>query len=376
MGSLVLIVPGRLDTPTGGYAYDRRIASGLRDRGWSITVRELDDSFPDPTSAALDHAARVLGAIPDGATMMIDGLACGAMPVEAEREAARLRLVALVHHPLAAETGIPPEAAARLEASERRALAAARAVVVTSRATASTLANYGVSQARVAVVEPGTDRAPLATGSRGAVRQLLCVATLIPRKGHDILFRALASIPDRDWHLTCVGSVDRHPATVQRLRAQLRASGLEDRVSLAGEADVATVAAYYDRADLFVLPTEYEGYGMAVAEALARGLPVISTPTGAIHDLVAGDVAIGDVPTPIGRFGSHGAQAAGLLVPPGDTAALAAAISQVLGDPLVRDRLTQGARLVRERLPSWADASEKMAAVLERVAEDDGRFHR
>ena len=355
MLSVVIIVPGRIETPTGGYVYDRRIAGGLRDRGWSVEVREISDTFPSPTAAALDEAARVLAEIPDDAAVLVDGLAFGAMPVEVEREAARLRLVALVHHPLAAETGIDPDDAARLEASERRALAAARAVVVTSRATAAGLARYGVSADRIAVVEPGTDRAPLATGSGAAVCQLLCVASLIPRKGHETLFRALASIRDRRWRLTCVGSVDRHPATAERLRAQMRADGLEDRVLLAGEADAASVSAYYDHADIFVLPTEYEGYGMAVAEALAHGLPVISTATGGIPELVA--------------------DAAGLLVPPGDADALAAAISQVLTDPLVRERLVQGARRVRDRLPDWEVRSAQMAEVLERVAAD-GRFQR
>jgi glycosyltransferase involved in cell wall biosynthesis len=223
-------------------------------------------------------------------------------------------------------------------------------VVVTSRATASGLARYGVSADRVAVVEPGTERAPLAAGSDGGASQLLCVASLIPRKGHETLFRALALIRDRRWLLTCVGSVERDPVTVHRLEAQLRRDALEDRVVLAGEADAAAVSAYYQRADLFVLPTAYEGYGMVVAEALAHGLPVISTATGGIPDLVADE--------------------AGLLVPSGDPGALAAAISQVLVDPLLRERLTQGARRVRNRLPTWDIAAGRMANVLERVAAD------
>jgi glycosyltransferase involved in cell wall biosynthesis len=353
--SVVVIVPGRFETRTGGYVYDRRIAGGLRDRGWSVDVREISDSFPNPTPAALVDAGRVLGTIPDGATVLIDGLAMGAMPVEVDREASRLRIVALVHHPLAAETGIEPGDAARLEKSERRALAAARVVVVTSRATASALARYGVNADRIRVVEPGTDPAPLAAGSGDAASQLLCVASLIPRKGHETLFRALASIRDRGWRLTCVGSVERDPPTVTRLRAQLRADGLDDRVTLAGETDAATVSAYYDRADLFVLPTEYEGYGMVVAEALAHGLPVISTATGGIPDLVGDD--------------------AGLLVPPGDADRLAAAIARVLADPLVRARFARGARRVRDRLAGWEVRSGQMAEVLERVAAD-GRLQR
>ena len=347
MDPLVLIVPGCLDGRTGGYVYDRRMIAGLGERGWSVQVHELDGSFPRPTSAALDDAARVLAAIPDRTLVLVDGLALGAMPAEAEHEARRLRLVALVHLPLAAEVGIDRQTAAQFEASERRALAATACVIATGRSTTAVLAGYGVAPDRIVIIEPGTDRAPLARGSQGATLQLLSVATLNPGKGHAVLFRALAMVPYRNWHLTCAGSLDRHPPTVERLRAQLAADGLEDRVSLVGELDDARLAACFDSADLFVLATLRESYGMAVAEALARGLPVVSTNTGAIEDLVAGE--------------------AGLLVPPGDPEALAQALSRVLGDRRVRDHLADGARCVRDRLPTWENAVNKMAAALERV---------
>ena len=398
--TLYVVIPGDLETRTGGYGYDRRIIAGLRARGWAVDVLRLDDSFPAPTPAAREQAARVLAAIPDGALVLVDGLALGALPDEVEREAGRLRIVALVHHPLAAETGIDPGLASVLEISERRALAAARSVVVTSRATAATLADYGVTADRLAVVEPGADPAPIARGSGGAgalgadafrpataalkgcatsdpqpsaidhepsaVAQqasaivhepsalshqrcdvaLLCVATLTPRKGYELLVRALAAIPQRNWRLTCAGSLDRDAPTVARVRELIRDSGLEDRVSLAGDLDAAALAVEYDRADLFVLPTLYEGYGMAVAEALARGLPVVSTATGAIEDLV--------------RDG-------GIVVPPGDLAAFTAALSGVMADARLRARLAEGARRVRDRLPTWDTAAASMAQALERL---------
>jgi glycosyltransferase involved in cell wall biosynthesis len=345
---LVFIVPGRLETRTGGYEYDRRMIAGLRACGWSIDVAELDGTFPRPTFRTLKEAARVLAAIPDFATVLIDGLAFGAMPAEVEREASRLRIVALVHLPLGAEVGIGAGVAARLEAGERRALAAASHVIVTGRNTTAAVVRLGVASNRVTVVEPGTDRAPLARGSHDGPLQLLCAATLGPGKGHEILFRALAEAPHDNWHLTCAGSLDRHPRTVQQLRKQLRRDGLEPRVSLVGELDARTLAVCLDKADLFVLPTLHETYGMAVAEALARGLPVISTATGAIPELVGDE--------------------AGLVVPTGDANAFAAALSHVLGNEAVRARLAEGARRVRDRLPAWEDAVSRMAAALARVA--------
>jgi len=344
MSSLVFVVPGSLEGRTGGYEYDRRIIAGLRQRGWSVVVHELDNSFPFPTPAAREHAACVFAAIRDGAIVLVDGLALGALPDEIEREAARLRIVALIHLPLAEEIGLDRDTAASLKATEQGALAAASLVVVTGRSTVATLAGYGVQADRIAVVEPGTDRAPLARGSGSGPMQLLCVATPNPGKGHAILFRALATVPHRNWRLTCVGSLERHPPTVARLRARLCEDGLTDQVALIGERDAAGLNALYDMADLFVLATLHETYGMAVAEALARGLPVVSTTTGAIADLVGDD--------------------AGLLVPPGDEAALAAALSQVLGDPRLYEQLAAGARRARTRLPTWDEAMGKMTAAL------------
>jgi len=353
--NLFFVIPGDLDTRTGGYGYDRRIISGLRARGWTVNIVQLDGDYPVPDTASRARASQALAQIPDGATVLADGLALGALPDEVERDAARLRVVALVHHPLADETGIEPALAAALEVSERRALAFARAVVVTSRATAARLAHFGVAPERITVIEPGTDPAPLArTSLQSAICNLqseislLCVATVTPRKGYHLLVSALAAVPHANWRLTCAGSLDRDPGTVAGVRAQLRACGLADRVTFAGDLDPAMLAAEYDRADLFVLPTLYEGYGMAVAEALARGLPVISTATGAIPDLVG--------------------TAAGIVVPPGDLPAFTRALSRAMDDSGLRVRLAAGARAVRDRLLTWETAAAAMARVLEEAA--------
>jgi glycosyltransferase involved in cell wall biosynthesis len=345
--SITFVVPGRVETRTGGYNYDRRVIAGLRARGWVVDVRELDEGFPRPSPAALASAARALAAIPDETVVVIDGLALGAMPAEVEHEASRLRLVAIVHMPLAEAAGLDCDTATRFKSSERRALASVARVIVTGRATAATLAGYGVSRDRITIVEPGTDRAPLARGSRDSRVHLLCVATLSQGKGHGLLFRALASAPNREWLLTCAGSLDRDPPTVDLLRAQLRRDGLVERVSLVGDLDGEKLAACYDCADVFVLATLHETYGMAVAEALAHGLPVVATTTGAIPELIG-----------------IGGDLAGLLVPPGDEAALAAALSRVLGNADLRAQFADGARRVRDRLPGWDQAIDRVEAVL------------
>jgi glycosyltransferase involved in cell wall biosynthesis len=347
MTPIVLVAPGSLQTRTGGYIYDRRMVEGLRRLGWQVDVLELDSTFPHPTPAALEHASRALTAVRSGTIIIVDSLALGPMAEIITREASRLPVVALVHLPLAAAIGLDRRSAARFEDGERHALAAAALVVVTGRAALPLIARYAVDPSRVVVVEPGTDRAPLAHGSRTTTVALLTVATLNPGKGHEMLLEALSAVRETAWRLTCAGSVTRDPATAARVRATAARLQLENRVSFVGDLNSHALAALYDRADVAVLATQQETYGMAVAEALAHGIPVVATMTGAIPDLVGDD--------------------AGLLVPVGDTTTLTAALARVLGDSTLRARLAEGARRRRDRLPNWDDAARLMSTALDRV---------
>jgi glycosyltransferase involved in cell wall biosynthesis len=344
MSKLDLVVPGELVTRTGGYIYDRRIVEGMSARGWRITVHALDMSFPLPTPCALHEAQRALMRIPSGRRVVLDGLALGGMPALIETEADRLRLIALIHHPLALETGLETDTVLRLREAEKRALDATYRVITTSATTAHNLALYGVPLERLSVVNPGTDPAPLAAGSGSDSLHLLCVAALIPRKGHALLIEALNRLRNKAWRLSCVGSATRDPVTALALRLQIAALGLSDRITLTGELDDDVLADCYHRADAFVLASHHEGYGMAYAEALARGLPVVGTRAGAIPETVP--------------------SSAGLLVAPGDVGALAEALHLLLVDHELRARLRAGARVARNRLPSWEQACAGFAAAL------------
>ncbi|HJK99745.1 MAG TPA: glycosyltransferase, partial [Polyangiaceae bacterium LLY-WYZ-14_1] len=153
---VTFVVPGALDTPTGGFAYDRRIIEGLRRRGRPVEALRWEGAFPRPGPAAEARAAAELEKLPEGRIVVGDGLAWGGLPSLLRRQGTRLRLVALVHHPLALETGLTPEASRTLASLEREALAEVRAVVATSHHTARRLArDYGVTG--VVVVPPGTD---------------------------------------------------------------------------------------------------------------------------------------------------------------------------------------------------------------------------
>jgi glycosyltransferase involved in cell wall biosynthesis len=344
MKPIHLVVPGPLDQRTGGYLYDRRIVDGLRAQGLAVTVHELAGRFPLVDDIARDAAAAATGAMAGGLPV-IDGLALPAFADLAERLPDRW--VVLIHHPLALETGLSTDQVEALAAVEHRLLPLAERIVVTSHHTVDDLAPYEVPQPRIGVVLPGTDPAPLARGSGGPGFALLCVASLTPRKGHLILLEALAELVDLDWRLTCVGSKRRDPGTAQAIAASVVRLRLDQRVALVDELDEAGLAPLYDRADLFVLASYHEGYGMALAEALAHGLPVVATNAGAIP---------GTVPP-----------SAGLLVEPGDPAALAGALRQIMTDPALRDLLTAGAVSERARLPSWLDAARDFSAELDRA---------
>jgi glycosyltransferase involved in cell wall biosynthesis len=347
MQHAVLVVPGSLDRRTGGYIYNRRVVERLRERGWSIDVVELDTSFPRPTPDAHDAARRAFAAIPSGTIVIVDSLALGALPDVLEHEHTRLGIVALVHLPLSADLD-SGRAAADFVEGERRALAAARLAIVTGRATLSLLERYDLPSGRVVVIEPGTDRMPRAPRSPDGTLTLLTVAALTPTKGYDILIQALSSLKQLDWRLLCAGSVTRHRETVQRVRTLVDLHGLEARVSLLGELDDSALHQRYQEADVFVSASRQETYGMALADALAQGLPVVATSTGASREFV-GDTA-------------------GLLVPPGDPDALAQALERVISDRELRERFTRGAELVATGLRTWQDAAGEWAAVLQGVS--------
>jgi glycosyltransferase involved in cell wall biosynthesis len=344
---LVLAVPGDLATPTGGYAYDRRMVAELPGCGWRAQVVDLGDGFPHPSADARAAAGARLAAQSGEHPVVIDGLAFGALPDEASALRASHRLVALVHHPLALETGLAAAERARLAASERTALACARHVIATSNTTARLLAaDYGVSSERLSVVAPGTDPAIAAARRSDGVVTLLAVGAVVPRKGFDVLVAALGEIAALPWRLVIAGDLGRSPPTAARLAADLAARGLSERIALRGAVSDSQLADLYAGADLFVLPSRFEGFGMAYAEAIAHGLPVVGTTAGAIPETVPAD--------------------AGVLIEPDDVAGLAVVLRRLIASPAERERLSAGARAAR--LPSWPEQARRFARVLAAVA--------
>ena len=300
-------VPGDLATPTGGYAYDRRMIAELERLGWQIDVVNLGDGFPRPSDAQRAAALARLMDIPSGRAVVIDGLALGVLPEEAKQVAVAHPLVALVHHPLALESGLSAAQAADMRASERAALASAKRVIVTSPATARALvADYGVPEDRIVVALPGNDPVRLATPNTSGAVRLLAIGSIVPRKGFDILIAALATLTDLPWHLTIAGDRTRNVKASAQLDADIGRFNLAGRITVLGAVSDEKIVDLYENADLFALASRHEGYGMAFSEAIACGVPVIATTAGAIPETVPGE--------------------AGVLVPPDNIDACAAAL--------------------------------------------------
>ncbi|KPI05578.1 glycosyl transferase group 1 [Actinobacteria bacterium OK006] len=359
--SVHFVMPGGVDdasAPSGGNAYDRRLCLDLPGFGWQVHKHAVAGGWPRPSASARTELARTLSEFPDDSVVLLDGLVACGVPEIIAPEAERLRLAVLVHLPLGDETGLAPAVAAELDAKERATLRAVSAVVATSDwAVRRLVAHHGLAPERVHVAAPGADIAPLASGTDG-VSRLLCVAAVTPRKGQHRLIEALATVTDLPWSCVCVGGLTQDPTYVAQLRVLIEKYGLGDRLHLAGPQAGAELDASYAAADLMVLTSYAETYGMAVTEALARGIPVLATDVGGLPEAV-GRAPDGGVP--------------GILVPPENPAALAAELRGWFGEADVRRRLKAAARSRRAALDGWATTARSLAGVLGRLPQQPRR---
>jgi glycosyltransferase involved in cell wall biosynthesis len=348
--TVYMVVPDGIDDParpSGGNAFDRQVCRGLMRIGWSVHEKAVPGSWPRPDAAALAALAGVLERIPDDAVVLIDGLVASAATEVLVPQGGRLRLVVLVHMPLGDRPAADEIDDARVR--EGAVLSVAASVVTTSAWTRRRLLElYALPAERLHVAEPGVDAADLATGTADG-RELLCVSAVTPDKGHDVLLEALATVTDLSWHCVCVGSLDRDPAFVDGLRRRALDSGIGDRVRFPGPRTGLDLERSYAAADVLVLASRAETYGMVVTEALARGLPVVAADVGGLTEALGHD-ADGIRP--------------GALVPPDDPAGLGAALRAWLTDAELRERSRRAARERRESLSGWSTTTSAVAGVL------------
>lgn len=343
MRSAVFAIPGDIATRTGGYIYERRLLLGLRDQGRDVRHLELPASFPQPGPAEMAAAVGALQALPADRALILDGLVFGAIDTAGLAQV-RAPILAMIHHPLALESGLDPALRDHLHRTERDNLRLARHVLVPSPRTRATLVeDYGVPPDRITVARPGTDP-PRSAPAPVHPPLILSVGIKHPRKGHDILIDSLSRIADLDWQAVIVGQVwDEGFAT--RLARQVAALGLGPRLRVAGEVGDADLHRLFASATIFALATRYEGYGIVFDEALSYGLPIVSCRTGAVPDTVP--------------------DGAGLLVPPDDPTAFAAALRRLLERPQDRASLARAAGAAGAGLSGWSETARIAGEVLD-----------
>jgi glycosyltransferase involved in cell wall biosynthesis len=348
-----VVVPDAIDDPrrpSGGNRYDRQLCDGLTRAGWTVVEHAVPDSWPTLGDAGRRALAALLADIPDDALVLVDGLVAAPGANVLVPEAERHRLVVLVHAPVAADS---PH-----RTGERVALHAARAVVVPSGWARDRVATaYGLARGVVHVAEPGVRAARLATGTADGTG-FLCVAAVAPHKGHDVLLDALAQVRDPRWRCVVAGSLEEDPDFVAALRTRAAAHGLTRHLRLTGPLTETELDAEFGSADLLVHPSRGETYGMAVAEALARGVPVVASAVGGVPEAVAS--------------APDGARPA-LLVPPGDPDALAHALRRWLAEPGLRRHLRRAARARRRTLPDWSHTTAGVVRALRAASGDAAR---
>ena len=344
-----VVVPEGFDNPSqpsGGNIYDRRVCAGLAEAGWEVLVATVAAAWPLPDAGARAELDRIVSAIPDGETVLIDGLIASPTAAQLVPHAGRISMTVLLHMPLATAFDTHHDAGA--ERSERSVLRAAAGVVVTSEWTRQqVLARYEIPPGRVHVARPGADQ--VAAPPRPVRGRLICVGVLSRHKGQDLLVEALAELGDRDWHCLLAGPLDRDPDFFDHLQTRITRLGYDHRVRLTGVLTGPALSEAYTTADLLVAPSRSETYGMVVTEALAHGLPVVAAAVGGLPEAL-GSTANGSGP--------------GQLVPPGDPAALAAALGDWLGDEGHRHRLQAAAGKRRSTLRGWEQTTQEITDAL------------
>lgn len=336
---ICLIVPGPLAKVSGSHHYARRMANALREAGHDLRIIALDGRLPDPDQAAIYAARTAWADLPANCLKLIDGIALPAfdgLPLN--------QVTALIHHPASLETGIGDDARQRLHTTEAAMFHNLPRLVATSEQTADRLVkDFSLPRDRIAIVAPGIDDLPRSTGSGGPCCRILAVGHLIPRKGYDILLHALSRLFDLNWHLTIVGAGN-DQVHADGLRALADDLHIAQHVEFAGQLDDVALEEQWRTADLFAATPHFEGYGMALAEALRRGLPVAATNTGAVPVLVGPE--------------------AGVVCAPGDIEQLSKALRRLIFDrPLLLD-MAEVAWQSGQSLPSWNEQATRLAAVL------------
>lgn len=346
---VLFIIPGDINLPTGGYRYDKQILEAWEEGNKDVTLVAIKGEYPLPSQTDITHALDEIEHLSDADVAVVDGLMGGAAPQFLQALAQKMTVVALIHHPLCLENGLDEKQASKLEVLERQGLEHVSQIITSSPTTSKTVCElFGYNPNKIHAVLPGVERGEISKGSGTDRINLLCVGSIIERKGHKDLLEALADLKQLNWQLDCIGSTDFNPELYVELEDMIKTKGLADKVTFHGEVSENKIIEAYSKADVFVLPSLYEGYGMAYAEAIVRGIPVIGTTAGAIPQTVP--------------------QTCGILVEPNNPQALSTALKRMIGDSDLRLQYQKSTLIAEPTFPTWQGSADKFYQILENIS--------
>jgi glycosyltransferase involved in cell wall biosynthesis len=347
------VMVGDRDILTGGYVFNYRMVEALRGAGHRVDVIHYRTLPPDVRDRYLRRIGYVAGELrridPDllvfskSYKVMLPLLLLGRLP-----DAPRLFLV---HHLEWRDRGMERGPMHR-RAAVRALLGASDAVWVNSISTREDLAALDAEPKMVTVIPPGFQRPdsqlPDRRGRSGPVR-LLTVGSVCRRKAQIDLVRACAGLDTDSYRLVIAGGVGEEDYS-RMLDEEIRSLGLAGTVERKGHLEREELYREYARADVMAQASTWEGYGIAVAEGMWMGLPVVATTGGATPEVL-------------------GDSGGGLLVDPGDVRALRDALAELVEDP--DRRLVMGglARARAQVLPGWDETGRRFVELAETVAE-------
>jgi len=345
---ILFVIPGDINLPTGGYRYDKEIINAWKASGIDVKLVSLEGNYPFPTSADKAKAIAAIDTFPKADIAVVDGLLGGAAPDFIDALSQVMPVTALIHHPLCLENGLDEDTAKTLEASEQKGLEFVSHIITTSPATTKTVFNlFGFDRDKIHTVLPGVKRTQISKGSKSQTVHLLCVGSVIERKGHKILLKALSALKHLDWRLDCYGSTAFDEKLFDELQDFINCEGLSDKVKFHGAVSDELLEASYVKSDVFVLPSLFEGYGMVYAEAIVCGLPVIATTAGAIPDTVP--------------------ETCGILAEPDNVKSLKEALEKMISDDALRNNYKQGALDAAADFPTWQSSANQFAEILKDI---------
>lgn len=222
-------------------------------------------------------------------------------------------------------------------------------IIAVSESTKRDIMATGISSSKVEIIPDGVDKTPQINVSRnGSTSRVLFVGHCSPIKGVEYLLEAIWLLKDSDIVLDLVGDLKSNIEYTRRLQEMTHNWGISDKIIFHGFVPRERIINLYTEADIFVLPSLWEGFGIVLLEAMAFELPVVATKAGAIPELVKDGVN-------------------GLLVPPANGRALAEAIAALIQNPGLRKKLGKNGRAIYNRSLTWEQVVEKFETVLLRL---------